>query len=228
VTVTEAGRAIVVVMSGIPVPPFVGQDDARRFHQLLMLHLSQLKRPGEAVGVHQFLLGQVLTPHRPGRDQQVACVECERPYPCATILRVAVVSRFDVGWSPIELFRLLCGIRSWGERSWISNWRHVEVGEGRFAWESEPRFTAVRRPDGGWVVTASERGSSTVRTEPADDLGMIEFLADHVQEFPFPYGWHVPEEFPAFVSDGARAAARWWSTHRRLPYLSSHDEDGNW
>ncbi|MER7416944.1 hypothetical protein ABT346_09195 [Micromonospora peucetia] len=210
-------------MSAIPVPPFAGHDDARRFHQLLMLHLAQLKRPGETVGVHQFLLGQALAPHGPRRDPDAACAECERPYPCRTVLRVALVSRFGVGWSPPGLVRLLRDARIWGAR-----FDDVEVGEERFAWEHEPRFTAERRIGGGWVVTSTERGSSRVRAEPADDRAMIDFIADQVREHPFPFGWRVPEELPAMVADGARAAAGWWSEHGRKPYLSQHDENGSW
>ncbi|MEH1016405.1 hypothetical protein V6U90_25285 [Micromonospora sp. CPCC 206060] len=210
-------------MPEIPVPPFTGHDDARRFHQLLMLHLSQLKRPGEPVGVHQFLLGQVLAPHEPRGDAGTSCAECERPYPCRTVLRVALVSRFGADWSPLGLVRLLRDTRIWGAR-----FDEVELGEEGFAWEFEPRFTAERRPGGGWVVTSTERGSSRVRAEPADDRAMVEFIADQVRERPFPFGWRVPEEFPAMVADGARAAAGWWSEHGRLPYLSRHDESGSW
>ncbi|MEU6075018.1 hypothetical protein [Micromonospora sp. NPDC047074] len=210
-------------MPGIPVPPFAGPDDARRFHLLLLWHLAQLKRPGEPVGVHQLLLGQVLAPHEPRAGAGTPCAECERPYPCRTVLRVALVSRFGVDWEPVGVARLLRDTRVWGAR-----FDGVELGEDRFAWEHDPRFAAERRTDGGWVVTSTERGSTRVRAEPADDRAMVEFMAEQVQEHSFPFGWRVPEEFPAMVADGAHAAARWWAGHGRLPYLSRHDDDGDW
>ncbi|MEH1102189.1 hypothetical protein [Micromonospora sp. CPCC 205561] len=210
-------------MPEIPVPPFAGPEDARRFHQLLMLHLAQLKRPGEPVGVHQFLLGQALAPHEPGRGAGLSCAECERPYPCRTVLRLALVSRLGVGWEPFGLVRLLRDARLWN-----APFDHVELDKGRIAWEVEPRFTAERRDGGDWVVTSTERGSSRVRAEPADDRAMVEFLADQVRTHPFPMGWRVPEEFPALVADGARGAAGWWSEHGRLPYLARLDATGNW
>ena len=67
-----------------------------------------------------------------------------------------------------------------------------------------------------------------MRAEPADDRAMIDFITDQVREHPFPFGWWVPAEFSAMVTDGARAAAGWWSEHGRKPYLSQHDENGIW
>lgn len=211
-----------VAVSEIPVPPFAGYADARRFHSLLQLHLSQLKRPGDPVGVHLLLLGMALHMHVALRDQSMTCRECAQPYPCRTLLRVALVSRFGVPWSPHRLAQLLSASDLWSSGPWRDDhrwspgpWGDV-VSEDRIAWSDDPRFEAVREPSGGWVVTATERGTTAVRARPADDPAMIEFLADHFGSGPYPGPDHIDPDWPTLVEPGARRAAGWWQDRKSV------------
>lgn len=54
-------------MIEVPVPPFADFAAAQQFHRLVLLHLRELKLPGEPVGLHQFLLAEARPPGRGGR-----------------------------------------------------------------------------------------------------------------------------------------------------------------
>lgn len=210
--------------AGIPVPPFADQGEAQRFLWMLQLFLSELKQPGDPVGLHQFLLAQVLEWHRP--DNTCTCFACGAPYPCRTVLGVAVLARFPVPWSPATLVRAL---RSVGLLPVASDGDGGGDGDGDNRLEldpyGDPQQWATRTRDGGWILETRERGSVSSRELP-DDRSLYDFLADRVRSFPYPYGRGVDASWLPAVRQGAGAAQEWWTGHAALPYLETHRADG--
>jgi len=90
----------------VPVLPLADAESAMRFHRMLTLHVARLKHRAEPVGLHQFLLGQVLGLHHPEREGAAQCADCGQRYPCGTTLLTALLARLPVRWTR----------RRWGER----------------------------------------------------------------------------------------------------------------
>jgi hypothetical protein len=222
------------------VPPFADFASADRFHRVLMLYLSRLdERPDDPVGFTGFLLGQTLWPHKPERrygeprweseseswhrwarnhsDQPVkerrVCGACHTPYPCRTVLTVALASRFPAPWTP---YSLVAAMRLTGLLPSAEGHSHGWVMLG----EDSPRRIAERTKDGVWTVRAWEKNSEWVEHEAADDAAFCAYLMDQVDRFPYPYGNSVPEDWRALVEPAAEAARRWWTERRRAPYLA--------
>ena len=234
-------------MVEIPVPPFADFATAQQFHRLLLLYLRELKRPGEPVGLHQFLLAEALWWHAPrggsacvycepprhsyicyhAGDQPgggAVCAQCGPPFPCRTLLSVAAVARFPAPWTPVSLVRALRSAGLLQSRSDAPD-KPTYLHWGGDGW-TDPSFTAACDPhDGSWLMVRVER-SDEETTRFADDAALCDYLLDQARASPYPYGAHVEPSWVAAVQPGAAPARSWWAQHMRLPYLDSQRPSG--
>ena len=88
---------------------------AKDFDSLLMVFLRELKRPGEPVGPHQYLLAQALEHHGP-KYRSIECRACDTEYPCRTVLSVALLARFPAPWTPHGLVTTLNAVGLLGDQ----------------------------------------------------------------------------------------------------------------
>jgi hypothetical protein len=231
-------------MIEIPVPPFADLATAKRFHALLLLYLSEMKRPGEPVGLSQFLLAEALSWHAPRGGPACAycdppshsylcfvagdqpgggaeCARCGPPFPCRTLMSVAAVSRFPAPWTPLGL---AAALKSTGL---IQSWGSALDDDARLHWGgdgwTDPIFTAERDAYGAWVLTRVER-SNRECTQLADDGQLCERLFDFARTFPYPYGSHVEPAWLDAVKPGVASVESWWTTH--LSRLEHYRPDG--
>ncbi|HEY1180473.1 MAG TPA: hypothetical protein VGF17_30320 [Phytomonospora sp.] len=234
-------------MTDVPVPPFADFAAAQLFHRLLLLHVREIKRPGEPVGLHQFLLGQALSWHAPrGGDAcadcdppghtyacqhagpqpggGAACAQCGPPYPCRTLVSVAAVSRFGVPWTPLALTAVLrtAGLLPPFRLENTDEPGRLEIGGDGWA---DPIETAVRDDTGHWTLTRSERGSSRT-VDVGDDAAIVAALLDRARTHAFPYGWRVEPDWAGSIGPGAAAAGEWWEEHAGLRYLENERGSG--
>jgi hypothetical protein len=195
---------------------------------MLLLYLSRLKDRGEPVGLHQFLLGQVLGLHEP-RGDGGTCSDCGQVSPCRSVLLVALLARFPVPWTPASLARALSSSRLWesaGSDHDIISSQALEWGDPV---QVDPRFRAERsQKNGQWTIRTHERGGLQQTQHLADDAALCEYLLTHVLRHVFPYGWQVDQTWVGTGDTGALAARRWWASHRQMPYLDAHRPDGAW
>jgi hypothetical protein len=237
-------------VTDIPAPPFTGLATAQRFHGLLLLYVRELKRPGEPVGLHQFLLGQAVSWHAPRGgaactyceppshsfacqaagdqpDGGRACAQCGPPYPCRTVLSVATVSRFPVPWTPVGL---VLAMKAVGLLPSVDRHRDdlmtPTLRWGGDGW-ADPALTATRdQRTGGWIVHSKER--STEHTERlADDAAFCNYLLGRAHVHVFPYAWEVEPSWVSAVRPGVAQARSWWMQHAQLPYLESERSSGS-
>lgn len=200
---------------------------ARLFHRVLMLHVARLKRPGDAVGLHQFLLGQALTLHAPKGPHDLLCEECGRHYPCRTILLLALLTRLPVPWTPASLGRALSAANlspSRGTDDDLVEDGRLEYGDRT---QVDPWYRAERNPrTGRWLVRTYDRGGLRATQHMDDDQQLCEFLIEQTLRLAYPYGWKTDKTWNAQLDAGAARALRWWSVRCTLPYLESHRSDG--
>ncbi|MFF9645581.1 hypothetical protein [Kitasatospora aureofaciens] len=214
-------------MVQVPVPPLGSYESGRLFHRLLQLFLRELKEAGQPVGRHQYLLGAVVQLHEPARaeegdagPQQPRCACCRTPYPCRTVLGVAVSARLPVPWaSPAAVAPALLDVgldpRPGGEVTadhvrWVRGWDARRVAQG--SWEI------------GIVV---DRGEVETLSVP-DDAAMARYLAAAAVALgsPYPYGWAEDAAEAAAVRTAAHEQVDDWREQVRLPYLDVHREYG--
>jgi hypothetical protein len=235
----------VTAIPAVPVPPFTDFDDAQRFHRLLLLFLRELKKPGEQVGLHAYLLGQAVGWHgprrpevcpdcRPGprrglcghggpkrRPDTVSCGECGLPYPCRTVLAVATVGGFPVPWTPV------CLIRAMKAALLLSPDSRPNPSTASFLLlAGDPEIGAeYEQSSGNWIIHAVERGQD--RPERlADDAAFIDKLLEFARSYAFPFGWGIPDGWVEAVRPGVAAARARWNRHETLPYLQCHRGEG--
>ncbi|MFJ8622179.1 hypothetical protein ACIRD3_04970 [Kitasatospora sp. NPDC093550] len=211
----------------VPVPPLEGYESGRLFHRLLLLFLRDLKEAGEPVGRHQYLLGAVVELHRPARAEgggagstQPRCASCRTPYPCRTVLGVAVSAGLPIPWgSPAAVVPALrdAGLapRPGGEVTT----EHVSWAQG---------WGARRTAQGSWEIGIEiDRGEVEILSRP-DDAAMARYLAAAAAALggPYPYGWTEDAAEAAAVRPAAHSQAADWRQHARLPYLDVHRQYG--
>jgi len=195
----------------IPAPPFADAVEARLFVKQLSLHLAALDR--DRVTLPTFILLTVLngihrSMHRwPNDDSPVHLP--------ASILHIALLSRFPIPWTPQGLHAALDAGDDWS-RATPSTATVFEEGD-------DPIITAKRSDDGTWDITHSERGTKRVRHAGLTDDEYVQVLLDNERGHPFPYGWKW-EDVPGAgevlrASEAARE--RWESSPGRLPYLAN-------
>ncbi|WP_344883356.1 hypothetical protein [Allokutzneria multivorans] len=207
-------------MTEIPTPPFADFDSARRFHGLLQLFLREVKTPGEPVSLHAFLLTHALARHAP-HPATGGCADCGPPYPCATVLTVAALSRFPAPWTPVTLIAAMKAVR-------LLTPDRVPSRSTTFfgLLDSDPQISAEKEEhSGAWIIHVVERGQDRpVRL--ADDDAFVDHLLDMTRTNAFPFGWGIPEGWVPAVRPGVDAAREWWREHEALPYMSTHRDEG--
>jgi hypothetical protein len=213
----------------VPVPPLTDAESAQRFHRMLMLHVARLKHRGDPVGLHQFLLAQVLSLHLPAREGTGRCADCGQRFPCRTTLLTALLTRLPVPWTPTSLGRALSTAKLWPSASAD----HDVIQDGRLEYgdrqQLDPWYRAERNPQTGrWLVFTYERGSLRRSQHLDDDQQLCDFLVTQVVLLPFPYGWKTDETWGALLDPGAVSTRQWWSVHGSLPYLASYRPEGAW
>ncbi|MER5641306.1 hypothetical protein ABT095_30720 [Kitasatospora sp. NPDC002227] len=214
-------------MVEVPVPPLGSYESGQLFHRLLLLFLRDLKEAGEPVGRHQYLLGSVVELHGPAwaegggaEPRQPRCACCRTPYPCRTVLGVAVSAGLPIAWgSPAAVVPALRDVgvepRAGGEVTA----EHVYWANG---------WGARRLADGGWEVGVMvDRGEVETRAV-SDDAAMADYLATAAVGLggPYPYGWVEDGTAVAAVRAAAYERAADWRERVRLPYLDAHREFG--
>jgi len=217
------------VVVDIPVPPLADFDTAQRFHRLVLLHVALLRQRGDPVGMHQFLLGQVLGLHEPVQGSPARCAECGQPCPCRTVLLAAVLTRLPVPWTPVTLAKALSAARLLPDYEPDTD----VFTAGRLEWgdrtQADPWYCAdLDARSGSWVVRTFERGSLWRTEQLAGDQDLCRLLIDQSMQNVFPYGWVKDIASMAVVAAGAPDALDWWQVHARLPYLDSWRADGAW
>ena len=216
-------------MIDIPVPPLADFDAAQRFHRLVLLHVAVLKQRGDPVGMHQFLLVQVLGLHEPVQGSSARCAECGQPCPCRTVLLAALLARLPVAWTPVTLAQALSAARllpDGGPDTDLITARRLEWGDRS---QADPWYCAdLDARSGSWVVRTYERGGLQRTARLAGDQDLCLFLIDQSMRHVFPYGWVKDIATMALVAAGAPDALEWWQVHARLPYLDSWRADGAW
>lgn len=215
----------------VPVPPFDSYAEAQRFHRLLLLFLRDLKEAGEPISRQQYLLAGVVDLHGPAAAstdrapqaqapaQQPCCALCGTPYPCRTVLAVAVGAGLPIAWSaPAEVVPVL---RDAG----LPPGPGGEVTAESVAWERG--WGARREAGGGWEIGITiDRGEVATVNVP-DDAAMARYLADRAGPASlFPYGWVEDPAQVAAVRPAAYAQAAQWREQAGLPYLTEHQAFG--
>ncbi|MFD7731055.1 hypothetical protein ACFV6F_11815 [Kitasatospora phosalacinea] len=136
-----------------------------------------------------------------------SCRECGPPYPCRTVLAVALTSRFPVPWAPAELIRMMKAV------SLLTPDPQPDPSTSSFLLlDNDPRTSAAfEASSGSWTIHHVERGQPWSE-RPADDAAFIGRLRDlaHVHAV----GYHEPENWTAEVQPAAEAARAWWDTRR--------------
>ncbi|MFD5463849.1 hypothetical protein ACFWIQ_13660 [Kitasatospora sp. NPDC127059] len=214
-------------MIQVPVPPLGDYESGRLFHRLLQLFLRDLKEAGQPVGRHQYLLGAVVQLHEPapaeGRDagpRQPRCACCRTPYPCRTVLGVAVSAGLPIPWgSPAAVVPAL---RDAG----LDPRPGGEVTAEQVQWARG--WSARRTTHGSWEIGVPvDRGEVETLSVP-DDAAMAHYLAAAALALgsPFPYGWAEDAAEAAAVRPAAHQQVTDWRERVRLPYLDVHREYG--
>jgi hypothetical protein len=203
------------LMRTLTAPPFESVDAAKDFQFLLMVFLRELKRPGEPVGLHQFLLTQALHHHGPKRTS-IECRACGGVYPCRTVLTVALLSRFPAPWTPQGMATTLNAVGLLGA---------TVRGNLIFWGDGDPGFTLRRNEDGTWAGERQDRGAIRPMVVD-DDAAMCELFVGWCREFPVGLGTVVSAEEIDLVRPGIGPARQWWSEHVKLPYLVHRLQDG--
>ncbi|MFH9353130.1 hypothetical protein [Kitasatospora sp. NPDC017646] len=211
----------------VPVPPLDSYECGRRFHRLLQLFLRDLKEAGQPVGRHQYLLGAVVQLHEParaeeggGRPEQPRCACCRTPYPCRTVLGVAVSAGLPIPWgSPAAAVPAL---RDAG----LDPRPGGEVTAEQVHWARG--WGAQRTEQGSWEIGITvDRGEVETLSVP-DDEAMARYLAAAAValDSPYPYGWAEDAAEAAAVRPAAHEQVAHWREQVRLPYLDVHREYG--
>jgi hypothetical protein len=195
----------------IPAPPFADAVEARQFLKLLSLHLAALDR--DRVTLQTFILLTVLngihqSMHRLPNDDSPVHLP-------ASILHIALLSRFPIPWTPQSLHSALDAGDDWS-RATPSTATVFEKGH-------DPRITATRSAEGTWNITQWERGTTYVNHSGLSDDEYVQVLLDEERGHPFPYGWKW-EDVPGadeVLRASQAARERWDSGAGRLPYLTN-------
>jgi hypothetical protein len=198
----------------IPVPPFADVAEARLFLRQLSAHLAALDR--DRVTLPTFIL---LSPLE-GVHNSIRRAHPDRPdlapvHLPASVLRIALLSRFPVPWTPQGLHAALAAGDDWARAAPSTA---TEFSEG-----PDPIITATRSAAGLWTVTHTERGSTHVTHDGLDDAAYVQKLLDDARGHPYPYGWKSDdlEGLDEVMRSGGEARERWESGHGRLPYLTN-------
>jgi len=228
---SAGGRFVctVTLVTVVPVLPLADLESAGLFQRLLQLHVARLKRLGDPVGFDQFVLGQALGLHAPVEERELQCAECGRPYPCRTMLLIALLTRLPVPWTPTSLAHALSASALWPSRE--TDLEVVE--EGRLEYgdrlQVDPWYHAQRNPrTGHWLVRTYERGSIQATRHIDNDQDLCNFMIEQTLRVTYPYGWKTGTTWNAELDIGAAHALQWWSVHRSLPYLESQRSEGGW
>ncbi|MBD0695448.1 hypothetical protein BG452_03950 [Streptomyces sp. CBMA123] len=214
-------------MVQVPVPPVGSYESGRLFHRLLQLFLRDMKEAGQPVGRHQYLLGAVVQLHEPARAEgrgddprQPSCACCRTPYPCRTVLGVAVSAGLPIPWdSPAAVVPALrdAGLdpRPGGE---------VTAEQVRWA----RGWGAQRAADGSWEIGITVDRGEVETQSVSDDAAMARYLAATAVALgsPYPYGWVEDAAEAAAVRPAAHEQVADWRERVRLPYLDVHREYG--
>ena len=89
-------------MTLVPVPPFQAVDQARAFHDALETRVDELRAPVVDAGIARWMSPHIVRAHRPA-PYAAQCVRCRTRYPCTAALRVALMVRLPVAWTPYRL-----------------------------------------------------------------------------------------------------------------------------
>lgn len=203
-------------------PPFTSAGDAARFARVLSLYLYELDPAPAVDSAARFLLLGVVDHHKPESQYwfdnsaapSVRCALCADPYPCPTVLRVALFARFPLGWRPEELAAEL-------RRTSVGlNPDHSEVAPGLIVVDLGDGVTEWRRDRNGlWTVEYTGKGGQWSRIE-GDDARMIEVLLDTIRSWVGPFGRRVDEADLALARAHLAAGKAWWASHSALPYIA--------
>ncbi|MGD1241655.1 hypothetical protein [Mycobacterium seoulense] len=197
-------------------PPFTDVEDARDFYFLLMVFLRELKRPGEPVSLHQYLLAQAMHHHQPA-NRDIACRSCGPPYPCATVLSIALTSRLPAPWTPKALGESMTAaglLPAYTVRSDAIYW-----GGGDYT------IDLHRGEDGNWSCHERQRSDASTYAI-GDDRACCDFLARRAREHPVGLGWRVTEDELDVIRPGIGPVRAWWLEHSSYPYLVARLPDG--
>jgi hypothetical protein len=201
-------------MRTLVAPPFKDVGEAHDFYGLLMVFLRELKRSGDPVSLYQFLLAQALHHHRPAY-REVMCESCGPPYPCRTVLAVALLTKFPAPWTPHSVAGAL------GAAGWL----RPTIRDDHIYWDHDPSFSLTRGTDGVWSCEERERGSVS-HYEVGTDTDCYEFIAKNVREFPIGFGTRVTEDEIDQIRCGIAPTNDWWLHHSGFPYIASHVVNG--
>lgn len=198
----------------IPVPPFADVDEARLFLKQLSVHLASLDR--DRVTLPTFVLLTVLEGiHRSIRRAPTHVPDRAPVHLPATVLHIALLSRFPIPWTPQGLHAALAAGDDWSTS--------VPSTATVFSEGYDPVITATRSSDGLWTVTHRERGSEHVTHEGLDDAAYVQKLLDDARGHPYPYGWKSDdlEGLDEVVRRAGMVRERWETGAGRLPYLTN-------
>lgn len=194
----------------IPVPPFADNVEARLFLRQLSLHIASLDR--DRVALPTFVLLTVLEGMH-GGTYRGRHEDFPVPLP-AGILRIALLSRFAIPWTPQGLHAALDAGDDWS--------RSVPSTATVFSRGRDPQITGTRTPDGTWTRTHTERGTTHVTHSGLSDAEYVALLLDEERGHPFPYGWKWEDttDLTAVLAGSTQAREHWESGPGRLPYLT--------
>ncbi|MFE0460647.1 hypothetical protein ACFW1A_15510 [Kitasatospora sp. NPDC058965] len=207
----------------VPVPPLDSDESGRLFHRLLQLLLRDLKEAGQPVGRHQYLLGAVVQLHEPARTgaggagpQQPRCACCGTPYPCRTVLGVAVSAGLPIPWGTPAA--VVPALRDAG----LEPRPGGEVTAGHVHWARG--WGARRAEDGSWEIGIPVDRGEVETVAVGDDEAMARYLAAAAVSLggPYPYGWTEDAAEAAAVRPAAHEQVVDWRERARLPYLEEH------
>ncbi|KXO94896.1 hypothetical protein AXK56_20075 [Tsukamurella pulmonis] len=203
-------------------PPFTSAGDAARFAQVLSLYLYELDPTPAVDSAARFLLLGVIDQHKPESQHwyersavaSVRCAQCADPYPCPTVLRVALLARFPMGWRPEELAAEM-------RRASVGlNPEYSEVEAGRILIDLSDGIEEWRRDQGGqWTFKYVGKAGQWTRIE-GDDARMIEVLLDTITSRTGPFGRRVDESDLTLARAGLPHGQGWWAAHSALPYIA--------
>lgn len=189
------------VVPSIPLPPFAGEDDHRRFVRLLQLHLALLDQGDPSLPT--IALSAALDRRAYGTAEFTQLTPVE--------LSVSLTTWFPAPWTLDALAAALAVQQRDAPTRSGSSWR----------WLYDPEFTATADGRGGWEVIRFERGSKSSATLASDRDLVVLWLAHFRQQFAIPIGHKYEPTDVAALAPATLAVAHADARDAAYPYRRS-------